>query len=110
MGPALWVAAPGTDPRLLSDSGKRVGGVAMSRLLSAASPKGHRRVRALFEAGGPVLVEVRFPGAVLSSDWHLCQSEADFDELIDRIEPGAVLHVNRVWDLATRGGSVVLRR
>ena len=82
----------------------------MSKLVSAASPKGHCRVHALFEAGGPVLVEVRFPGAVLSSDWHLCQTEEEFDDLLDRIEPAAILHVSRVWDLATRGGAVVLRR
>jgi hypothetical protein len=98
------------DPRLLSDARKRVGGFAMSRLLSAASPKGHSRVHALFEAGGPVLVEVRFPGAVWSSDWHLCETEAEFDDLLDRIEPEAVLHLSRVWDLTTRGGSVCLRR
>ena len=82
----------------------------MSRLLSAASPKGHRRVHALFESGGPVLVEVRFPGAVWSSDWHLCQTEDEFDDLLGRLEPEAVLHVSRVWDLSTRGGSVCLRR
>jgi len=82
----------------------------MSRLLSAASPKGHSRVHSLFEAGGPVLVEVRFPGAVWSSDWHLCETEEAFDELVDRIEPDAFLHLSRVWDLSTRGGSVVLRR
>ena len=81
----------------------------MSRLLSAASPKGHSRVHALFEAGGPVLVEVRYPGAVLSSDWYLCETEAEFDELLDRIEPETVLHLSRVWDLSTRGGSVCLR-
>jgi hypothetical protein len=98
------------DPHLLSDSRKRVGGFVMSRLLSAASQKGHSRVRSLFEAGGPVLVEVRYPGAVLSSDWHLCESEAEFDDLLDRIDAESILLVSRVWDLSTRGGSVVLRR
>jgi hypothetical protein len=82
----------------------------MSKLLSAASPKGHSRVHSLFEAGGPVLIEVRFPGAVWSSDWHLCEREEDFDDLLDRIEPEAVLHLSRVWDLSMRSGSVVLRR
>jgi hypothetical protein len=98
------------DPRLLSDSRKRVGGFVMSRLLSAASPKGHSRVHSLFDAGGPVLVEVRYPGAILSSDWHLCESEDEFDGLLDRIDAESILHVSRVWDLSTRGGSVVLRR
>jgi hypothetical protein len=82
----------------------------MSKLVSAASARGHSRVHTLFEAGGPVLVEVRYPGAVLSSDWHLCEAEEEFDDLLDRIEPEAILHVSRVWDLTTRGGSVCLRR
>lgn len=34
----------------------------MAKLLSAASTKGHEAVHALFESGGPLLIEVRFPG------------------------------------------------
>ena len=36
----------------------------MSKLMSAASSRGHEAVHKLFEAGGPVLVEVRVPGGV----------------------------------------------
>jgi hypothetical protein len=82
----------------------------MSRLMSAASRQGHERVHALFEAGGPVLVEVRFPGALHSPDWHLCRTEQEFDRLVDHAEPGVILHCSRVWDLSTRGGAVCLRR
>ena len=82
----------------------------MSRLVSAASRKGHERVHGLFEAGGPILVEVRFPGGVHSPDWHLCHSEDEFDQLLDRLESDAILHCSRVWDLANQAGAVCLRR
>lgn len=80
------------------------------KLLSATSPTGHDRVHALFKAGGPVLVEVRHPGGVLSSHWFLCESEDEFDGLLLRLGADAVLHVCRVWDLHAPVGSVVLRR
>ena len=82
----------------------------MSKLLSATSSQGHEAVHQLFEAAGPVLIEVRVPGGFYSSDWYLCQSEEEFDGLLDWLEPEAVLHVNRVWDLTNRAGAVVLRR
>jgi hypothetical protein len=93
-----------------TDSRKRVGVAIMSRLLSAASSKGHERVHVLFEAGGPVLVEVRFPGAVYSPDWHLCRTEDEYTHLIDQLEPDVILHVSRVWDLTNPTGAVCLRR
>jgi hypothetical protein len=82
----------------------------MARLPSAASSRGHQAVHDLFEAGGPVLIEVRVPGGVLSSHWHLCESDDQFDQLLDELNPEAVLHVNRVWDLTNRAGAVILRR
>src|SRR5262245_60971490 len=84
--------------------------IAMARLMSAASVRGHAAVHHLFEAGGPILVEVRYPGAVYSSDWHLCESENEFDGLLERISAEAVLHVSRVWDLSNRAGAICLRR
>src|SRR5262245_30489145 len=107
---SIGFRATGTEPRLLADSRKRVGGIAMAKLMSAASSKGHRTVHALFEAGGPVLIEVRVPGGMYSSHWFLCDSDAEFDRLLDELDPSAVLHVNRVWDLTNRTGAVVLRR
>jgi hypothetical protein len=82
----------------------------MSRLLSATSAVGHEAVHKLFEAGGPVLIEVRVPGGYFSSDWYLCETDDEFDNLIDRLDPDAVLHVSRVWDLCNRAGAVVLKR
>jgi hypothetical protein len=82
----------------------------MAKLLSAVSSKGHQRVHDLLDAGGPVLIEVRFPGGAISSDWYLCETEEEFDSLLVRINANAVLHVSRVWDLTNRAGAVVLRR
>ncbi len=82
----------------------------MAKLLSAASSKGHEAVYALFVAGGPILIEVRFPGGAASSDWHLCDSREDFDHLLTHIRDGAVLLVSRVWDLTNPTGAICLRR
>ena len=51
----------------------------MAKLVSAASSQGHQAVHLMFEAGGPVLVEVRHPGGVFSSDWRLVDSDDEFD-------------------------------
>jgi hypothetical protein len=82
----------------------------MAKLMSAASARGHAAVHTLLAAGGPLLVEVRFPGAVYSSDWYLLDDEQEFDGLIEHLDAGAVLHVSRVWDLTNRAGAVCLRR
>ena len=82
----------------------------MAKLLSAASEKGHESVLALFKSGGPLLIEVRFPGGIVSSDWYLCDSEEEFESLLIRLSASAVLHVSRVWDLTNPAGAVVLRR
>ena len=82
----------------------------MAKLQSAASTKGHEAVHALFKAGGPLLVEVRHPGGVVSSDWYLCESEEEFDPFLIRLNADAVLHVNRVWDLTNPTGGICLRR
>ena len=59
---------------------------------------------------GPVLIEVRYPGGIFSSDWHLCRTEEEFDGLLDQIDPNAVMHASRVWDLSNHHGAVCLRR
>jgi hypothetical protein len=82
----------------------------MAKLMSAASPKGHEKVHHLFEAGGPVLVEVRFPGGILSPDWFLIECEEEFDALLARLNDPATLHVSRVWDLTNPTGAVCLKR
>ena len=82
----------------------------MPKLVSAASSQGHEAVHELFEAGGPVLIEVRHPGGVYSPDWHLCESDTDFDRLLENLDPDSVLVVSRVWDLTNRADAIVLHR
>ena len=82
----------------------------MSKLMSAASTRGHEKVHTLFAAGGPLLIEVRHPGGVLSPDWFLLENEDEFDSLADRQDRDVVMLVNRVWDLTNPTGAVVLRR
>jgi hypothetical protein len=57
----------------------------------------------------PVLVEVRFPKMGTSSDWFLCEDTAGLDAILDRLGPGAEVHLNSVWDLKNTAGAVVLR-
>jgi hypothetical protein len=65
---------------------------------------------ALFAEKPPVLVEVRFPKMGTSSDWFLCEDVADLDAILDRLGPGAEVHLNSVWDMKSLAGSVILRR
>lgn len=53
----------------------------------------------LLEEKSPVLVEVRFPHMGTSSDWFLCEDAAEVDAVVDRVGPGAEVHLSSVWDL-----------
>lgn len=90
-------------------TGKSEGNLVMAKLLSAATSRGHQEVHALFRAGGPILIEVRHPGAIETSDWYLLESEEAFDDLDSRLEPNVVMHIHRVWDLTNHTGGVCLR-
>lgn len=65
---------------------------------------------ALFAGKPPVLVEVRFPKMGTSPDWFLCEDAADLDAILDRLGPGAEVHLSSVWDVTNPAGPVVLRR
>jgi hypothetical protein len=65
---------------------------------------------AMFAAKPPVLVEVRFPNMGTSPDWFLCDEAAELDPILDRLGPGAEVHLSSVWDLKNPAGPVVLRR
>ena len=67
-------------------------------------------VAALLEHSPPVLIEVRFPHCATSPDWHLCEDEAELDQILDRLAPGAELHVSSVWDLKNPRGAITFRR
>src|SRR4051812_27582876 len=62
----------------------------------------------LFDEKPPVLVEVRFPQMGTSSDWFLCEDAAALDAILDRLGPGAEVHLNSVWDLKNPAGAVEL--
>ena len=60
-------------------------------------------IAALFQAKGPVLVEVRFPHMGTSSDWYLCEEEAELRAIVGRLGTGAEIHLLSVWDLRNTG-------
>jgi hypothetical protein len=67
-------------------------------------------ITALFTDKPPVLVEVRFPNMGTSSDWFLCEDATDLEPILERLGPGAEVHLSSVWDLKNPAGAVVLRR
>ena len=58
----------------------------------------------------PVLVEVRFPHMGTSSDWFLCDDATELDAILERVGPGAEVHLCSVWDVRFPPGAVVVRR
>ena len=64
----------------------------------------------LLEEKSPVLVEVRFPLMGTSSDWFLCEEATEVDAVVDRVGPGAEVHLSSVWDLRDPTGGIVLRK
>jgi hypothetical protein len=82
----------------------------MSKVLLCASSEAKRAIAILFENAPPVLVEVRFPAAATSPDWYLCDDEEQLEQILDRLSPGAELHVSSVWDLKNTKGEICLRK
>ena len=64
----------------------------------------------LFDEKPPVMVEVRFPKMGTSSDWFLCEDVAALEAIVDRLGPGAEVHLNSVWDLKNPAGAIVIRK
>ena len=64
----------------------------------------------LFDEKPPVMVEVRFPKMGTSSDWFLCEDVAALEAILDRLGPGAEVHLNSVWDLKNPAGAIVIRK
>jgi hypothetical protein len=62
----------------------------------------------LFDEKPPILVEVRFPKMGTSPDWFLCDEAAALDAILDRLGPGAEVHLHSVWDLKNPAGAVVV--
>jgi hypothetical protein len=81
----------------------------MNAILLSEPARAKPALAALFRKS-PILVEVRFPGMATSPDWYLCDEETAFDAILERLGPGAELHVSSVWDLKNASGATVIRK
>jgi hypothetical protein len=82
----------------------------MNRSFLADGAEAKKMVSRLLDASPPVLVEVRFPKSGTSPDWHLCQDQDEFDDLMESLGAGAELHISSVWDLQNKKGEICLRK
>ena len=82
----------------------------MSRAFEPGTEAARAAVARLFADKPPVLVEVRLPNMGTSSDWFLCDDEDDLGPILDRLAPGAELHMHSVWDVTDAPGGVVVRK
>jgi hypothetical protein len=82
----------------------------MSRGAVSSNPIARDAISALLEGSAPVLVEVRFPGCAAAADWYLLGDSDEFDRLLDRLGPGAELHISSVWDLKNVKGEIVMQK
>lgn len=55
----------------------------------------------------PLLVEVRFPGCGTSSDWYVCSTDEQWEELLARFPSDRILVVKSVRDLNQDGWDVL---
>jgi hypothetical protein len=67
-------------------------------------------IAALIAQKSPVLVEVWFPNMGTSPDWCLCEDRDELIPILDRLGPGAEIHLHSVWDLTDLIGGVVLKK
>ena len=82
----------------------------MSTFSLSLGTEAKNAISALFENSPPVLVEVRFPQAGTSPDWFLCEEEEELEQIVERLAPGAELHISSVWDLKNVKGEICLRK
>ncbi len=82
----------------------------MSTFLKPQSDEARTAISALFARSPPILVEVRFPRAGTSPDWHLCEDEDELEQVLAQVGPGAEFHISSVWDLKNVRGELCLRK
>ena len=82
----------------------------MSQVLSLENTEAKSAISALFADAPPVLVEVHFPNAGTSPDWYLCEEEEQLEQILERLSPGAELHLNSVWALRKVKGEICLKK
>jgi hypothetical protein len=81
----------------------------MSETITGLPASVREQLAALFRERAPVLVEVRFPRMGTASDWHMFETEEEFEQLRRRLAPGVELHLASVWDLEMRRGKVTIQ-
>lgn len=79
------------------------------KVMFSTSAEARAALSKLFENAPPVLVEVRFPQSGTSPDWYLCEAEEQLEPILERLGPGAELHVSSVWDLRNIKGEICFR-
>ena len=82
----------------------------MNRALLTTSSEAKGAVADLLANKPPVLVEVRFPGAATSPDWHLCEDEEQLEQILERLGGGVELYLSSVWDLKNDKGPLRLHK
>jgi hypothetical protein len=82
----------------------------MSQVLLLEDTETRSAISALFADAPPVLVEARFPSSWTSPDWYLCEEEAQLEQILERLAPGAELHLNSVWALRKTKGEICLKK
>jgi len=82
----------------------------MKAMISAVSEGQRKLLHDFFEEKAPVLVEVRFPRMGTSPDWYLCDTEADFDSVWERLGTGTEIHLHSVWDMKDEAKPAILAR
>jgi hypothetical protein len=66
------------------------------------TPEGERLRESLYQKL-PLLVEVSFARCGTSSDWHLCSTDEQLDDLLTRLPAGRVLFAVSVDELKQEG-------
>jgi hypothetical protein len=82
----------------------------MSKVLLYATNEARTAVALLFGKALPILVEVRFPNAATSPDWHLLEDEEQFETLLGQLAPSAEFRLSSEWDLKNTQGEVRIRK
>jgi hypothetical protein len=82
----------------------------MNKPSISESAEARAAVSALFNNAPPVLVEVRFPHSGTAPDWYLCSEEEELQPILERLAPGAELHLSSVWDLKNVKREICLKK
>ena len=80
----------------------------MSKPLLIGSAEYREAVDALFSRASTVFIEVRFP--FVSSDFYLCETVEELDEILRPIAPGIPIYLSAAADLVNPKGDLVAQK